>query len=103
MLRGDDRQGSYLPTRQNEPEAASEILRYFVAHPQAADTLEGLAHWRLAGRSKRLTMDQIAPALEWLVARGYLKQISKPYAERIYSLDQEHLSEAEQFLSSGAS
>ncbi|HXB69546.1 MAG TPA: hypothetical protein VNY05_14945 [Candidatus Acidoferrales bacterium] len=87
--------------RQNEPEAANEILRYFLDHPEAADTLEGLAHWRLIERDKRLTMEHVAEALEWLVARGYLKQMSKPYSGRIYSLDREDRAKVELFLEMG--
>jgi hypothetical protein len=88
-----------LSAQKREPETASHILRYFLWHPEAADTLEGLAHWRLVEHGQHLTMEQIAEGLEWLVEQGYLKEISKPYADRIYSLDPEHTGDAERFLS----
>ena len=77
----------HLSTRQNEPEGATEILKYFFKHPEAADTLEGVAHWRLTGGNRHLTMEQVAVALDWLVVHGYLKQISRLYTYRIYSLE----------------
>ena len=87
-----------MSNRQDEPEAAAAILTYFVEHPEAADTLEGLARWRLVERGTHWTNEQVAKALEWLVARGYLKEISKPYADRIYSLREENLTEAKRHL-----
>ena len=97
MQYGDGRRAEWdLSSRQNEPEAAREILKYFVEHPEAADTLEGVAHWRLIGR--HLTIEQVALALDWLVARGYLKRIARPFAYRIYSLDPGQLAEAERYL-----
>jgi len=87
-----------LSKRPDEPEAAAGILRYFIEHPEAADTLEGLAHWRLIERGAHWTIEHFAEALAWLVARGYLKQMSKPYADRIYSLSEENLEQAEKYL-----
>ena len=87
-----------LSIRQHEPEAAREILRYFVEHPEAADTLEGLARWRLIRLKKELTMEQFSAALEWLVAHGFLKRISKSFAGPIYLLEEDHLADIERFL-----
>ena len=90
-----------MSAQERVPKTARDVLRYFLEHSQAADTLEGLARWRLVEGGRYLSMEQIAEALEWLVERGYLKEISKLYADRIYSLDHERLAEAERFLREG--
>jgi len=73
------------------PEAAQEVLRYFLEHPHAADTAEGVARWRLAGKGQRWTLKQVKQALRWLVQEGYLKAVSKPYTGQIYLIVAEDL------------
>ena len=85
-----------------EPRKAREILRYFLLHPGAADTLEGVAYWRLlAGGSAQQDIGATAEAVEWLVSEGYLKEASTPHSSRTYSLNAEASSRATQFLGEG--
>jgi len=50
---------------------AAEIRRYCVEHPDARDTLDGIAWW-LALQRQEETRDQLRAAVESLVAQGVL-------------------------------
>jgi hypothetical protein len=82
-----------------EPEMAKEVLRYFVRHPQAADSLEGVARWRLLEESVQRYVEGTHQALNWLVAQGFLRKVSSPGAGPIFSLNPDRAAEAEHFLS----
>ena len=43
-------------------------MAYWLAHPQAADTLEGICQWWL--NPNTLPAPRVEPALQWLVERG---------------------------------
>jgi hypothetical protein len=82
-----------------EPGKAREILRYFLSHPGAVDTLEGIAYWRLvADGSEYQDIDATAEAVAWLVSEGYLKVASTPHSSRTYSLNAEESTRATMFL-----
>jgi hypothetical protein len=85
-----------IPKKQ--PEKAKEVLDYFVRNPQAADTLEGIARWRLLREAVQRGIQETAEALEWLVAEGFLKETPTTYSKPIYSLNTDAISEAERFL-----
>ncbi len=75
-----------------------DILRYFLRNPRAADTLEGVAGWRLLDEIVHHRLEVTQKALDWLVSRGFLKQVSTAASGTIYSLDWEHRGTAEDFL-----
>ena len=81
-------------------EMAGEILNYFMRNPQAADTLEGVARWRLMDEVIRRKLDETEAVLECLVARGYLTRSISPGGIATFSLDSERVGEARQFLAS---
>ena len=86
-----------------EPAAtAKEILAYFVQNPQAVDSLEGIACWRLPEERIRRQIKDANAALEWLVAKGYLQKISSPLAEPVYRLNEVNRSAVERFLEGSA-
>ncbi|UUZ72523.1 hypothetical protein LP415_01975 [Polaromonas sp. P1(28)-8] len=43
-------------------------MAYWLAHPQASDTLEGICQWWL--NPETLPAPRVEPALLWLVERG---------------------------------
>jgi hypothetical protein len=49
---------------------AAAIRRYLREHPNAADTLEGIARWWLSGNSGNELLTDVERALEELVAGG---------------------------------
>jgi hypothetical protein len=64
-----------------------DVMRYFVDHPHAADSLEGIARWRLLERRLRETVQETAGALEWLVAHDYVRQIHVAGGQPLYRLN----------------
>jgi hypothetical protein len=81
---------------------ASEILNYFVRHPEAADSLEGLTRWRLMNEVVRRKLDETEAALEWLVAQGYLMSSVSPGGAATFRLNPERIDDARQFLAAPA-
>jgi hypothetical protein len=55
---------------------AHEIERYLVAHPEAADTVSGIAQWWLVGEDEALA--DVERALESLVRRRVVAQKRLP-------------------------
>ena len=51
---------------------ADEVLAYLVEHPQAQDTLEGIAKWWLLEQRIRDALADVEAALSELVAKGFL-------------------------------
>ena len=64
---------------------AREILNYFVRNPHAADTLEGVARWRLMDEMIRRKLDETEAALECLV--GYADEIHFSRRDRDVQLE----------------
>jgi hypothetical protein len=77
---------------------AREILTYFVRNPYAADSLEGVARWRLMDEMIHRTLRETASALEWLTAEGYLTASISPGRIRTFSLNSARAEDVEQFL-----
>ena len=86
-----------------EPEMAKEILRYFLRNPRAADSLEGVARWRLLEDAVRRRVESTERALRWLVHHGFLREMSTTGTGAIFSLNPERQAEAERFLTPVAS
>jgi hypothetical protein len=57
------------------PTRALAILRHYVEHPGTADTLEGLAGWRLLEDFVQQRVMDTERALQWLVRQRYLEKI----------------------------
>ena len=51
-------------------ELADEILRYLLEHPEAKDTIDGIADWWLTERRVRQGIAEVEAALRHLVDRG---------------------------------
>jgi len=78
-----------------------QILRYFVAHPTAKDTVRGIEKWWLSkslSSEARIKMEQ---HLKLLVAKGWLIGRGSPQSETIYSLNESNLAEINEFLTKG--
>jgi hypothetical protein len=85
-----------IPTKK----LAKEILSYFLRNPQAADSLKGVAQWRLLEERVRRQVDATDAALQWLVKYGFLIRVSPCFTEPVYRLNAQKRGEAEQFLNS---
>jgi len=75
-----------------------EILTYFVRNPLAADSLEGIARWRLMDEVIRRNLNRTEASLRWLVAQGYLTSSVAPGGAATFSLNHDRLDEAKRFL-----
>ena len=51
---------------------AESIERYLADHPKAADTVEGIVNWWLAGQRYQQTQEEIQQALDYLVGKGVI-------------------------------
>jgi hypothetical protein len=87
------------PTPTIPPEPTRRVLSYFLRHPRAADTLEGITRWRLMEEAVRRTTEEIGQALAWLVSAGLLRRREVPGSAPIYRLAEDRLGEAERLLS----
>jgi hypothetical protein len=80
------------------PRRAREILKHYLDHPRAADTLEGIAEWRLLEEIVRRRVAEIDKALRWLVAEGYLERHASAAAPPVYRLNQHRRADAERLV-----
>jgi 23S rRNA pseudoU1915 N3-methylase RlmH len=83
---------------RSKSERQAEILSYFLRHPQSADTLEGVARWRLMEERILTTVEETREAIESLVAQEYLSRIPTAGYVPLYGINREKQQEAEQFL-----
>ena len=77
---------------------ARAILDYFLRHPEAADSLTGVARWRLLEEAVQRSVATTETALRWLLEQGYLRQRQIAGGERIFQLNPEKRDDAELFL-----
>jgi len=80
------------------PVRAREILEYFVRHPQAADSVEGIARWRLLEGTVQRSVEETNRMLGWLVAQGFLVKEVVTGSGGIFCLNREKAAAAEEFL-----
>jgi hypothetical protein len=65
---------------------AQVVLEYLAAHPQAADTVEGVSAWWLGTSRRGLRVPSVVEALDVLVARGTVRCETTPAGETVYRL-----------------
>ena len=78
-----------------------EIMRYFVEHPHALDSLEGVARWRLLQQRIDDTVAETESALEWLVARGFVQRIDVAYGPPLFRVARGNAADVERLLAEG--
>lgn len=88
-----DPRDTHLPAR------AREILEYYLANPRTADTLDGIAEWRLLEDLVHRRVEETDAALHWLVTRGYLRRvIASMAAPPLYRLNADRVDDAAQLV-----
>ena len=60
--------------KTDNSEIAEEIRTYLADHPNAADTLDGIAKWWFLDRAVQFQFDQVKQALDALVAKGLVTE-----------------------------
>jgi hypothetical protein len=68
----------------NAERVAAEILAYLYEHPNAADTMEGIADWWLPQQRLTENLTLIHAALRLLLARGLIHKRRLPDGQTIY-------------------
>jgi hypothetical protein len=73
-----------------------EILQYFVHHPYAKDTAEGVLKWWLADsqRARR----EVQAALDLLTSKGWLTKRETAPKKEVYGINKDRLEEIRSFL-----
>jgi hypothetical protein len=81
-----------------EPTIVKQVLGYFVRNPKAADTLEGVARWRLLEEQIQNSISQTETAVEWLVAQGLLQEFNPRGTGHLFRLNPARLDDAIRLL-----
>ena len=82
-----------------DKEVIKQVLGYFVRNPKTADTLEGIARWRLLEERVQKSLLQTEAAIDWLVGQGYLEEVTVAGSkETIFRLNPERRSDAVRLL-----
>lgn len=76
----------------------SEVLRYFIQHPYAADDLEGITRWRLVEPLIRQRIEETRRALAWLVEHDYLQRSNGGGPAPVFSLNPDKFDAANALL-----
>lgn len=80
------------------PDVAREILAYMVQHPDATDTLEGIADWWLLERRIQEGVAEVRTALDELSKRGLVVRRRGRDVSVLYQVNRSRLSEIESLL-----
>ena len=70
-----------------DTDVAKQILRYFSRNPEATDTLEGVARWRLLDETIQSNLETVMRVMAWLVSEGVLVKESRPGSAPLFRLN----------------
>lgn len=77
--------------KTDSSEITNEIMTYLANHPNAADTLDGVAKWWLLDRSDKLQLGQVKQALDELVAKGLVAAQKGGDSKIVYRVNRSRL------------
>ena len=87
-----------LQTEKIEPPLTKDIMRYYLRNPQSADTLEGIARWRLLEQTVYETVSEVQEAVSWLVSQGLLLKTVRYSSPPLFELNRDRLGDCKQYL-----
>ena len=61
--------------QRHESKVAQAILSYLAEHPQAMDSLDGIAEWWLIRQQIRVEIEAVAGAIRQLIEQGLIEEI----------------------------
>jgi hypothetical protein len=85
------------PHSAEEQETAHQILRYLRKHPNAKDTVDGIARWWLQ-ESGDATLARVEKAVSFLLRIGLIVETQRKGLPRYYGVNPEKLKEINQVL-----
>ena len=71
---------------------------HYLQNPNAIDTIEGIAEWRLLEDLVQRRVRATDAAVGWLVEQGFLERIEGDAIPALYRFNEAKRAEAEQFL-----
>ncbi len=77
---------------------AEQILGYFVEHPDAQDTLEGVVQWWLLHQRIRSAVSEVEAALDELVGKGFVVERTGGDSRVRYAINRRRLQEIDEQL-----
>ncbi len=83
---------------EHTPRIAHEILAYLAEHPEAQDTLEGIAEWWLLERYVRRRLDEVREAVTELVDDGLVIERVEADSRPRYRLHPRRLAQIRKLL-----
>ena len=95
-----DCRGSYLAPHDAKVDfdVVRDVLRYFTRNPEAADSVEGVARWRLVDQAIHNNLERVARAVAWLVSKELLVEESTSPSTLVVRLNKQRLGQIERFL-----
>ena len=78
-----------MPENHEDQEIASianEIRNYILAHPNAADSLEGVIKWWLMRQRFESATDRVQKALDYLIAEGLVSKKAVASGRVVYAV-----------------
>jgi hypothetical protein len=75
-----------------------EILEHYLANPETADSLEGIAEWRLLEEFVGRRVRDTQAAVNWLVACGYLDRRAPMASPPVYRLNESRRGDADRLV-----
>ena len=75
-----------------------DVLSYFLQNPSAADSLEGIARWRVQQETVPQIVEQVEQALAWLVKERLLVREDRIGGAPTFRLDTARAEEAKRLL-----
>lgn len=75
-----------------------DIMRYFVQHPAAADSVEGIARWRLLQQRAQDVVQETDAALALLVEREIVQEIRVLGAPPLFRLNPDKSDDARRLM-----
>lgn len=87
-----------LQSEETEPALTREILQYYLRNPHAADTLEGIARWRLLEQTVHETVSEVQDSINWLVDRGLLVRTLRFSSPPLFELNLERIGDCRKYL-----
>jgi hypothetical protein len=86
---------------QTRSQVARAILDYFHKHPDAQDTLSGIAQWWLTDEKVKARKVTIQAALDELIARGFVLAHKGKDSQIRYRMNEQRLNDIEALLDQG--
>jgi Fe2+ or Zn2+ uptake regulation protein len=70
--------------RNEDDVIRKEILAYLEAHPQSADTAEGIRDWWIGSKEYHTTVERVRRVLDRLVREGHVRRVKITGGSEVY-------------------